>query len=172
MTKKQQWAVDNPPILTLSIKTFKNRRLVFSYPNGIVIIINKMNKIMANLIILLIIGTVAGAIGQIFLKVGLNEIGIIKYSNLSLIFQSIIKIITNRFVVTGLALSVVAAFSGIIMLSQNNLNFIYPLCVGALFITVLLFSKIFLKENLNLIQFLGITIILIGIILLIKSKAG
>ena len=31
--KKQQWAVDNPPILTLSIKTFKNRGRVKSNNN-------------------------------------------------------------------------------------------------------------------------------------------
>ena len=131
-----------------------------------------MNKLMINLLILLAIGTVAGATGQIFLKIGLNEIGVIKYSNLSLVFQSIIKIITNRFAITGFFFSAVAAFSGIALLSQNNLNFVYPLCVGTLFVTVLLFSKIFLKENVNSTQFLAIIIIFFGIILLIKSKTN
>lgn len=131
-----------------------------------------MNKQMISLIILLLIGTLAGASSQVLLKIGINEIGAIKFSNISVSFNTILKIIINRFVIVGLALSVVAAFAGIMMLSQNNLNFIYPLGVGALFITVLIFSKLFLKENLNSIQFFGIVIILIGIVLLIKSKAG
>lgn len=131
-----------------------------------------MNKQMISLIILLLIGTLAGALSQVLLKIGINEIGIIKFSNISVSLNTILKILTNRFVITGLILSVVAAFAGILMLSQNNLNFIYPLGVGALFITVLIFSKLFLKENLNLIQFLGIAIILIGIVFLIKSKAS
>ena len=129
-----------------------------------------MNKKMISLIILLIIGTIAGAAGQVLLKIGINEIGAIKYSSLSVFFNIILKIITNRFVITGLMLSVVAAFSGIIMLSQNNLSFIYPLCVGALFITVLLMSKLFLKENISILQITGIAIIFFGILILIKFR--
>ena len=127
---------------------------------------------MTNLIILLTIGAFAGAAGQIFLKIGVNEIGVIKYQGISLLLNSIFRVGTNYFIITGLFFSAIAAFSGIILLSQNNLNFVYPLSVGALFIAVLLFSKIFLKENLNYMQFLGIIVILMGIILLIKSKIG
>ena len=131
-----------------------------------------MNKQMISLIILLLIGTLAGASSQALLKIGINEVGVIKFSNISVSLNTILKIITNRFVITGLILSVIAAFAGIMMLSQNNLNFIYPLGVGALFITVLIFSKLFLKENLNFTQFFGIAIILIGIVFLIKSKTS
>ncbi len=127
-----------------------------------------MNKLMTNLIILLTISTIAGAVGQIFLKIGINEIGVVKYSNLSVVFQNIIKIITNRFAITGLFFSAIAVFFGIILLSQNNLSFIYPLCVGALFIAVLLLSKLFLKENISIIQITGIIIIFVGILILIK----
>ena len=127
-----------------------------------------MNKLMTNLIILVIIGAAAGAVGQIFLKIGINEIGVVKYSNLSVVFQNIIKIITNRFAITGLFFSAIAVFFGIILLSQNNLSFIYPLCVGALFIAVLLLSKLFLKENISIIQITGIIIIFVGILILIK----
>ena len=123
---------------------------------------------MINLIILISAATIAGAIGQIFLKIGLNEIGIIKYTNLPAIFQSIVKIITNRFAMAGLFFSAAAAFFGIILLSQNNLSFVYPLCVGALFIAVLALSKLFLKENISIIQITGITIIFVGILILIK----
>ena len=127
-----------------------------------------MNKLMANLIILLIIVATTGAIGQIFLKIGLNEIGIIKYSNISMLFNNVLKIITNRFAIAGLFFSIVAAFFGIILLSQNNLSFVYPLCVGTLFISVLLLSKLFLKENISIVHIAGITIIFIGILILIK----
>ena len=106
-----------------------------------------MNKLMIDLIILLAISAIAGAAGQIFLKIGVNEVGIIKYPNISILFNNIFKVITNRFIITGLMFSAVAALSGIILLSQNNLNFIYPLCIAALFIFVLLFSKIFLKKT-------------------------
>ena len=127
---------------------------------------------MASLIILITIGAITGAIGQVFFKIGINEIGIIKYSDIPILLKNILKIITNRFVITGLAFSAIATFSGMILLSQNNLNFVYPLCVGALFVTVLLLSKLFLKENLNPTQFLAIVVIFIGIILLIKSRVN
>ena len=129
-----------------------------------------MNKQMISLIILLLIGTIAGAAGQVLLKIGINEIGIIKYSNISASLNIILKIITNRFVITGLILSVVAAFSGIIMLSQNNLSFIYPLGVGLLFVAVLIFSKIFLKETIYFGGWLGVFLILAGIIIIFKAK--
>jgi drug/metabolite transporter (DMT)-like permease len=131
-----------------------------------------MNKLITDLIILLAIGAIAGAIGQVLIKIGISEIGAIKYSNVPVLLKNILKIITNHFVIAGLVFSAIAAFSGMIMLSQNNLSFVYPLCVGALFITVLLMSKLFLKENINPTQFLAIMIIFIGIILLVRSRTG
>jgi len=128
-----------------------------------------MNKIMTNLIILFIAGTIIGSIGQIFLKKGLIETGQIDM-NINILPYTIFKIITNKFVFLGILLSVFAAFIGLILLSQNNLSFIYPVGVGLLFITVLLLSKIFLKETIYLSGWIGVLLIISGVITIFYSK--
>jgi len=52
-----------------------------------------------------------------------------------------------------------------LFLKQTNLSIGYPAYIGGTFVIVLLFSYLFLQENLTLPQILGITLIFGGIIL-------
>ena len=126
-----------------------------------------MNKLMANLIILIIISAILGAGGQILLKKGVNEIGKIniKMNTLPL---TIFKLLTNKFIFLGLLLFVIGSFAWIFALSGVNLSIGYPIASGLLYISIITLSIIFLKEKINFIQLVGIFITLTGVIILAK----
>lgn len=128
-----------------------------------------MTKLMINLIILLTIGIIIGAGGQIFLKKGLNQIGEIDFKKTS-ILQTILKLLSNKFVFLGLSMSAIAAFLWMVVLSGNSLSFVYPIGTAMFCITVLLLSKYFLKETISFGGWLGTLLIIAGIITIFSSK--
>lgn len=125
---------------------------------------NKKN--MAGIILIIIIGVAIGASGQIFLKKGLQQIGDVEMRGIKSILPAIFKIITNKFVFWGLALSVFAAFFWILTLLKINLNVAYPLAGGLFYISVIALSVIFLGEKVTVAQLIGTGIILLGTIIL------
>lgn len=128
-----------------------------------------MNKLMINLIFLLIIGSIIGAGGQIFLKNGVNELGKIDIKFKSLIV-TVFKVLTNKYIFLGLCMSAASAFLWIIVISGNKLSFAYPLGTSVFCIMVLIFSKVFLKETISLGGWAGVFFILTGIITVFYSK--
>lgn len=52
------------------------------------------------------------------------------------------------------------------LITKSKLTYIYPLSAAMCYILVVVFSYIFLKEQITLIQFFGIILILSGVILM------
>jgi len=125
---------------------------------------------MTTISILIFFSVVIGISGQIMLKKGLLEIGKINILEIKEIFFNIFKILTNKYVFSGLLLSGIAALFWISILSQSKLSISYPLCAGLLYIGLIFASKIFLQETINAFQFFGIFFIFIGILMLAKSS--
>jgi len=126
-----------------------------------------MNKIMVNLIFLIIISVVMGSVGQILLKIGINELGKIDLK-INMLPLTIFRMLTNKFIFIGLLLFVIGAFSWISALSGVNLSIGYPIASGLLYISIVTLSIIFLKERINYTQLLGICVTLVGVIILAK----
>lgn len=131
-----------------------------------------LKKTMFEIIILILLIIAIGVSGQLFLKKGLTEIGQIKLTNLEIIAQNIVKMLTNKLVIIGIICSIVSAFFWLVVLSQVNLSLAYPL-VGGLFYIVLFFASwLILKESVSFIHLLGVMVIVIGIILLTRAWNG
>lgn len=128
-----------------------------------------MNKKMINLIILLIIGSAIGATGQILLKTGVNELGLINITPTTLLY-TIFRILTNGFVFLGLLLSGIAAFTWIIVLSGNSLSFAYPLGTAFFCLAVLVLSIFLLREKISPTVWIGAFIVIFGIIIISLSR--
>jgi len=126
-----------------------------------------MNKKMVSLITLLIIGSLIGATGQVFLKSGLQEIGSIDIK-LGTVFNTTLKLMTNKYIILGILLSAFAAFFWLVAISKINLSIGSPIAGGLFYVSVITLSIFFLKEKIGYIQFLGICITLAGIIILAK----
>lgn len=106
------------------------------------------NKNLTKGIILIILSALCTSFGQLFWKIGIN-------SSLFLL-------------IAGFVLYGIGAISMIIALKFGELSIIHPLmCTGYIF--ALINGYFFLKEKISFIQFLGIVIIIIGVIFIARG---
>jgi len=117
---------------------------------------------------LVIICIIFGAIGQISMKTGMAQIGEINdfrgFINLNTIFH----ILTNVYVLLGLLLYAVSAFLWLGALSTLDVSFMYPLLSLAYVITAIL-AFVVLKENITLIRWVGIALVVAGCFLIVRT---
>ena len=108
-------------------------------------------------------------IGQLCLKRGVMEVGVIQAGSLRILIQSIIKLLSNPLILTGLSFSVVGAFIWLMILSRVGLSFVFPISGGIFYILLFLASWLVLKEEITLLRWMGVIVILIGIIMITKK---
>lgn len=109
---------------------------------------------------------ILGSLGQISLKYGLFQIGLI--SPRDMFFSKFFNIIFQPFIFLGILLYAFSMFLWLVALSKLELSFAYPLLsIGYIIVAIL--SFIIFKENITLIRWTGIILIVIGCILLTKS---
>ena len=118
-------------------------------------------------ILFILIPVTAAAAGQMILKIGMGQVGEIKLTEN--LWGSIVKMATNPYVVGGLAFFGVNAFFWLVVLSKEKLSFAYPMVAFAYVLTVLL-SKFVLHEDVPLLRWGGLGIIIIGILMIAKSS--
>ncbi len=107
-------------------------------------------------------------VAQLSLKAGMNQIGPIDIGNTSMVFGLIGKVFQTPLVLAGVILYVLSSFFWLIALSQVELSFAYPF-VGLAYVLVALFSWIFLGEGVNAIRWLGIALIVAGVVFVSRS---
>ncbi|HBM15196.1 MAG TPA: hypothetical protein DD381_02455 [Lentisphaeria bacterium] len=79
------------------------------------------------------------------------------------------KSVTVKFsliLVLGFIFYLISFFTWVYILKTNTLTFILPILIGALYILIILGSFFFLKETISFYQWIGIGIVLIGIVLM------
>jgi len=112
-----------------------------------------------DVLILILISILLGVFGQLSMKRGMTIVGQI---SLNEFFSArIFSIILNSYVFLGISLYVAATALWLVVLSNEELSFAYPLIsLGYIFVAV--FSKIFFGENLTVFRMLGIALIVVG----------
>lgn len=115
----------------------------------------------------LFIAIICNAVGNICLKQGAAQFdrGLSNLVNDPLIF------LKNGYVVIGIIFFAAALVLYTLILAKMNLSIAYPMMVSIGFVIVLSYSVIFLHEQLLWWQWLGIVLVLLGVILLSISKA-
>lgn len=127
---------------------------------------SKVKKIMAvDTLILVLISVVLGAFGQVFMKMGLKDNPITLTQLLS---TKLITTIFQRYVFIGVTLYLLAVLIWFVVLSNAELSFAYPLISLAYIITALL-AVVFFKENVSLVRWVGILLILGGVFFITRS---
>ena len=109
--------------------------------------IKKNNKLA---IILVIICTIFTSVGQILMKIGTANTG------------SIIEIITNIPLILGFVSYGIGAVLLIVSLKYGELSLVYPF-IALSFIWVSIASIYLFNENVSIINWLGLTAILLGV---------
>ena len=109
--------------------------------------------------VLIFIPIIIASFGQIILKSGTNQVG--KFD--------LIKTFTNPLVLLGLFFYFSSALLWLMVLSKEKLSFVYPLVAFSYVLTVFL-SKIILKEAVPSLRWLGMAVIVVGILIVAKSS--
>ena len=104
--------------------------------------------------------------GHIFLKAGMNKIGVI---NPLLLISDFKKVFfTTPFVLLGISSFVASVAFYLVVLSRTYLSFAYPLMMSTGYVLIVLFSWQVFKEPFTLYKWVGMGLILIGVLLIGK----
>jgi len=117
-----------------------------------------------NVLFLILICVGMGVIGQLSMKKGMNIIG--KIAVKDILSTKIFEILLQKYVFIGLVFYVLASLIWLVVLSQEELSFAYPLIAISYIITAIL-SKFLFNESLSLFRFLGILLIFGGVYLIV-----
>lgn len=115
--------------------------------------------------LLLGINIILGVVGQFLMKFGVNKVGGLEELGL---LKFMTTAFLSPFIILGLGFYAFSAILWVIMLSKLDLSVAYPaLSIG--YILVLLVSMLFLGEQVSLIRFAGIFLIMLGILFIFRS---
>jgi uncharacterized membrane protein len=110
----------------------------------------------------LLISVGSATLGQIFFKKGVFMTGEITLKGS--IIGELLKLLLNRFVLSGLLLYVVSTIVWLIALSKTTLSFVYPFA-ALIFVLVMLSARIVFLEPIPTLRYLGILLICFGFLL-------
>lgn len=108
--------------------------------------------------VLIFIPIIIASIGQIILKSGMNQVG--KFN--------LLKVFLNPLVLLGLFFYASSAVLWLLVLSKEKLSFVYPLVAASYVLTILL-AKFILKEPVPTLRWIGLGIIIVGILVVARS---
>ncbi len=106
--------------------------------------------------------------GQFCLKLGMNEVGKFTSMSTSSVGRFAVGVVSNPMVILGLFLYGLSALVWLVVLSRVELSFAYPM-LGLSYVLVLIISAIVLREDVNLIRWLGAATIVIGVVMISRS---
>jgi len=104
------------------------------------------------ILLLAIISTLLGGAGALCLKLANPQI-------------SFFKLISNPYLISGAALYIVASIIFIFALKLGELSYVYPLTALS-YIWVAIGARAILKEKLNIWKAFGISLIILGVVLI------
>ena len=115
---------------------------------------------------LILLAPVIGTMGQLFLKLGMHQVGEITLTELkNNTFHIILSTITNPWILMAVPLYVGGFVLWLIILSKFKLSFAYPF-LALSFIMVPLVSSLILGEYVSILRWAGSFVIFSGVVLI------
>jgi drug/metabolite transporter (DMT)-like permease len=112
-------------------------------------------------LILIAICIVFSAVGQVLMKMGMNQIGAITNIQQLLNFKMMFSIFTNLCVIAGILCFVIQLVIWLAAMSTLNISFMYPLASLVYALTAII-ALVFLHEQISLVRWVGIFLIVGG----------
>ena len=106
--------------------------------------------------------------GQLILKTGMQRVGYIGSQRLAKPLQLVMQVAGTWQVLLGLFLFVISAVSWLLVLSRVPLSYAYPFA-GLTYLLITLFGRFVLREDVPALRWLGIALIIAGILLVGKT---
>lgn len=107
-----------------------------------------------------------GAIGQVWIKKGLNSLADLNFT--SGIITSYLKIFLTPYVVLGLTVYALGVFFWLYGLSKVPLSFAFPF-VSLSYVLVFLLSGYYLGEQITMLRWTGLATICVGVLIVSMS---
>ncbi len=123
---------------------------------------------MTSSFLLVIISSLLGVVGQIFLKMGMERLGVLNLSGLTAGLQTASQVITTPLVILGLGCYGVSAAVWLVVLSRLDISLAYPL-LALNFVLVPFLGWLFLGEQIPFYRWIGVGIILVGVIVISRT---
>ena len=117
---------------------------------------------------LVLICVLAGAAGQILWKDGMSGMGRINGMGDLLQLKTVWDIFTNKFIIFGIILYAISVFLWLGAMSTLDVSFMYPLLSLGYIVTAIL-AFVFIGENITLLRWAGIVVIIAGCFMITKS---
>lgn len=103
--------------------------------------------------------------GQLLMKKGMMSFGTFPVSQM---LVNIIPMFLNPWVFIGFVCFGLSSLFWLVVLSRMELSLVYPM-VSVAYVVVAIFSWYFFKENLTVVRWAGIGLIILGVILISRS---
>ncbi|MGD0954295.1 MAG: EamA family transporter [Methanotrichaceae archaeon] len=117
---------------------------------------------------LVLICVLAGAAGQILWKEGMSNLGRINGIGDLLQVKTVWDIFTNKYIILGIFLYAMSVFLWLGAMSTLDVSFMYPLLSLGYIVTAIL-AMVFIGENITLLRWAGIVMIIAGCFMITKS---
>ena len=117
---------------------------------------------------LVLICVLAGAAGQILWKEGMSNLGRINGIGDLLQVKTVWDIFTNKYILLGIILYAMSVFLWLGAMSTLDVSFMYPLLSLGYIVTAIL-ALVFIGENITLLRWAGIVVIIAGCFMITKS---
>ncbi|MCQ2529138.1 MAG: hypothetical protein MJ108_08510 [Saccharofermentans sp.] len=123
-------------------------------------------KSMGPQIIGLLIYVCLSAAGLTLIKIGLNKQGTL------LLDKNGFTLAFSWLLVLGMVLYILSFLTSLIVMKSMNLSVYYPLSAGLIYVAICVLSFVVLKEKIGVSQLIGMSIILVGIIVMNLGKGN
>lgn len=131
----------------------------------------KRGKNMAFALILVSICIVFTVVGQILMKYGMRQVGEITTMQQLFNFNTILSMVTNLYIVGGVLCFGLMVILWLGAMSTLDISFMYPLA-SLVYVLTAIIALVFLHEDINLIRWAGIFLIVGGCFLVGNSQVG
>lgn len=113
--------------------------------------------------IILICVIAFNALGNFLTKVGANKIGKVD-GFIPLLF----RVARSPFIISAVICFALNFTLYAMVLNRLHLSTVYPIMLGLSYVIIILLSLLFLKETITLVQVIGMSLVLVGVLLIVK----
>ena len=116
---------------------------------------------MIKLLLILLIGLVFESAGVVLLKKGINEVGEPRGFNAQEVVRVVKAGVTNSRILLGVLFEALFFLSLLILMARSDISFLWPL-TGLSFVFATLAAMWFLHEEVSLVRWAGVALIMLG----------
>lgn len=117
---------------------------------------------MINALMWLLPAMLLSTTGELFLKRGMNEVGVLDFTATDTVIPTFIKIVTNPNIWIGFLGFALGSIFWLSVISRVPLSLAYPM-LGLMYVIIVIESWIFLGEGLHPLRVLGALVVGLGV---------